>query len=91
MAERVEPREAGEFFLNVSEKLDDSFPDLAYFRENLPVFFYPPFEQWFVFSYNDVGSSTASGPPGNASCARRGPYSPIPRPPNPAPPSGSSG
>ncbi len=54
MAERVEPKEAEEFFLNVSEKLDDPLPDLAYFRENQSVFFYPPFEQWFVFGYDDV-------------------------------------
>ncbi len=30
MAERVEPKEAEEFFLNVLEKLNDPFLDLAY-------------------------------------------------------------
>ena len=54
MAERVEPKEAEEFFLNAPEKLNDPFPDLAYFRENRPVFYYPPFDQWFVFGYEDV-------------------------------------
>lgn len=54
MVERVDERETDGFFLNVPEKLFDPFPDLAYFRENRPVFFYEPFDQWFVFGYNDV-------------------------------------
>lgn len=49
MTERVEERESGGFFLNVPRKLFDPFPDLLYFRENRPVFFYEPFDQWFVF------------------------------------------
>ncbi len=36
--------------------LDDPLPDLAYFRENQSVFFYPPSEQWIVFGYGDVAS-----------------------------------
>lgn len=56
MVERVDTREDSEFFLNVPRKLDDPFPDLKYFRENRPVFYYPPFDQWFIFGYDDVGS-----------------------------------
>lgn len=56
MVERVDAREDSEFFLNVPRKLDDPFPDLKYFRENRPVFYYPPFDQWFVFGYDDVAS-----------------------------------
>lgn len=49
-------REGAGFFLNVPEKLDDPFPDLAYFRENRPVFYYEPLDQWFVFRYDDVAA-----------------------------------
>jgi cytochrome P450 len=49
-----DPREGEEFFLNVPEKLDNPFPDLAYFREHRPVFYYPPLQTWFVFRYDDV-------------------------------------
>jgi cytochrome P450 len=54
MTENVDAREAGDFFLNDPEKLHDPFPDLKYFRENRPVFYYEPFEQWFVFGYDDA-------------------------------------
>jgi hypothetical protein len=54
MTERVDERESGDFFLNVLRKLFDPFLDLAYFRENRSVFFYEPFDQWFVFGYDDV-------------------------------------
>ncbi len=54
MTESVDAREAAEFFLNDPRKLDDPFPDLKYFRENRPVFYYAPFEQWFVFWYDDA-------------------------------------
>lgn len=50
----IDEREGAGFFLNVPEKLDDPFPDLAYFRENKPVFYYEPLEQWFVFEYDAV-------------------------------------
>jgi len=56
MTEKVDDREGAGFFLNVPEKLDDPFPDLAYFRENKPVFYYPPLDQWFVFGYDDVAA-----------------------------------
>jgi cytochrome P450 len=49
-----DPREGDEFFLSVPAKLDDPFPDLKYFREHRPVFFYPPLNAWFVFSYDAV-------------------------------------
>ena len=48
------PREAEEFFLNIPGKLDNPFPDLQYFREQRPVFYYPPLETWFIFRYDDV-------------------------------------
>ncbi len=54
MTESIDAREAAEFFLNDPRKLDDPFPDLKYFRENRPVFYYAPFEQWFVFWYDDA-------------------------------------
>lgn len=54
MAEQVDKREAGEFFLNDPKKLDDPFPDMKYFRENRPIFYYEPFNEWFVFGHDDV-------------------------------------
>ncbi|MBV9009961.1 MAG: cytochrome P450 [Verrucomicrobia bacterium] len=51
-----DPREGSEFFLNVPDKLDDPFPDLKYFRENHPVFYYSPLEQWFIFDYDNVAA-----------------------------------
>lgn len=54
MTEHVDARETDDFFLNDPRKLNDPFPDLKYFRENRPVFYYAPFEQWFVFGYEDV-------------------------------------
>lgn len=47
-------RESKDFFLNDPRKLDNPFPDLQYFRENHPVFFYAPLNQWFIFKYDDV-------------------------------------
>ena len=38
MAGVTDEREAEGFFLDVPEKLNDLFPDLAYLRENRPVF-----------------------------------------------------
>ncbi len=52
----ADAREGAEFFLNVPEKLNDPFPDLAYFRGNRPVFYYEPLDQWFVFRYDDVAA-----------------------------------
>ncbi len=49
-----DPREGEEFFLNVPEKLDNPFPDLQYFREHRPIFYYPPLQAWFIFRYDDV-------------------------------------
>ena len=54
MAESIDARETGKFFLNVPQKLDDPFPDLAYFRENRPVFYHEALDQWFVFRHEDV-------------------------------------
>src|SRR5215213_9318621 len=50
----VDQREDEGFFLNDPRKLDDPFPDLQYFRENHPVFYYTPLDQWFVFRFDDV-------------------------------------
>ncbi len=36
MKEKSDPRDTDGFFLNVPEKLDDPFPDLASLRENTP-------------------------------------------------------
>src|SRR5438093_2080121 len=49
-------REGAGFFLNDPAKLNDPFPDLKYFRENRPVFYYQPLKQWFVFSYDHVSA-----------------------------------
>lgn len=54
MTTPIDPREADQFFLNVPEKLNDPFADLRYFRENRPVFYYAPLNNWFVFRYDDV-------------------------------------
>lgn len=54
MAENTDARETRGFFLNFPEKLDDPFPDLAYFRENRPVFYHEGLGQWFVFGHEDV-------------------------------------
>ncbi len=56
MTQTVDAREGDDFFLNDPAKLDDPFPDLKYFRENRPVFFYAPFNQWYVFGYDDVAN-----------------------------------
>ena len=56
MTEKVDAREAEGFFLNDPKKLDDPFPDFEYFRENRPVFYYPPLNEWFVFGYDDIAS-----------------------------------
>ena len=49
-------REGAGFFLNDPAKLNDPFPDLKYFRENRPVFYYQPLKQWFIFSYDHVSA-----------------------------------
>jgi len=56
MVNKVDEREGAGFLLNVPQKLDNPFPDLKYFRENKPVFYYPPLDQWFVFGHDDVAS-----------------------------------
>ncbi len=61
MTEKTDARETREFFLNVSKKLDDPFPDLAYFRENRRVFYHEGLGQWFVFRHED-GSRLFSDP-----------------------------
>lgn len=56
MTEKIDVRGTDQFFLNVPEKLDDPFPDLAYSRENRPVFYHESFDQWFVFRHEDVST-----------------------------------
>ncbi len=56
MTEEPVDREGQHFFLNDPQKLDDPFPDLRYFREHRPVFYYPPLNSWFIFGYDDVVS-----------------------------------
>ena len=56
MTDKVDEREGAAFFLNDPKKLDNPFPDLKYFRENKPVFYYPPLNQWFVFGHDDVAN-----------------------------------
>jgi cytochrome P450 len=51
-----DPREGEGFFLNVPEKLDNPFPDLKYFREHRPVFYYSLLQTWFMFRYADVST-----------------------------------
>jgi cytochrome P450 len=38
------------------EKLDDPFPDLAYFRTNRPIFYHEALDQWFAFGHEDVST-----------------------------------
>ena len=56
MTEKIDARETDQFFLNVPEKLDDPFPDLAYFRENRPIFYHEDLGQWFAFRHEDVSA-----------------------------------
>jgi cytochrome P450 len=56
MGETADPREGEAFFLNLPEKLDQPFADLAWLREHRPVFFHAGLNQWFVFRYDDVVS-----------------------------------
>lgn len=56
MTEKIDARETDQFFLDVPEKLDDPFPDLAYFRENRPVFYHEALDQWFAFRHEDVST-----------------------------------
>ncbi len=52
----VDERETTGFFLNDPRKVDNPFPDLAYFRENRPIFYSPPLGQWFVFKFDAAAS-----------------------------------
>ena len=56
MTDKVDEREGAAFFLNDPKKLDNPFPDLKYFRQNKPVFYYPPLNQWFIFGHDDVAN-----------------------------------
>ena len=53
MAGVTDEGEAEGFFLDVPEKLNDPFPDLAYFRENRPVLYHEALDQWFIFGYDE--------------------------------------
>jgi cytochrome P450 len=46
--------ETTRFFMVDADKLQDPFPDFAYFREQKPVFWYEPMRMWFVFRFDDV-------------------------------------
>ncbi len=50
----IDEREGAGFFHNDPRKLEDPFPDLKYFRENRPVYYYEPLDQWFIFGYDNV-------------------------------------
>src|SRR5262249_59303848 len=52
----VDERETTGFFLNDPQKVDDPFPDLAYFRQHRQVYFYAPLSQWFVFCFDTASS-----------------------------------
>jgi len=56
MIEKIDDKEGKDFFLNDPKKLDNPFPDLKYFREHRPVFYYPPLNTWFIFQYDDVAT-----------------------------------
>jgi cytochrome P450 len=56
MIEKVDDREGKDFFLNDPQKLNNPFPDLKYFREHHPVFYYLPLNTWFIFQYDHVTS-----------------------------------
>ena len=57
----VDERETTGFFLNHPQKVDNPFPDLAYFRQHHPVFYYPPLGEWFIFSFDTVASLLVLG------------------------------
>jgi cytochrome P450 len=46
--------EAANFWVNVPSKIDNPYNDFAYFRESKPIYYYQPFDQWFVFRHEDV-------------------------------------
>lgn len=50
----IDPREGDEFCLVHPDKLKNPFPDYPYFRQQRPVFYYPPMNAWFIFRYADV-------------------------------------
>ena len=54
--ETIDAKESKDFFLNDPQKLDNPFPDLKYFLEHRPVFYYPPLNTWFIFQYDDVAT-----------------------------------
>ena len=61
MPEPVDPREGPQFYLNVPEKLDDPFPDLRYFLENRPVFYYPPHPEALPHMFERYFTTTPGG------------------------------
>jgi cytochrome P450 len=46
--------EGANFWINVPAKLDNPYADFAYFRENNPIYYFEPVDQWFVFRHEDV-------------------------------------
>lgn len=44
------------FFATDAAKLDDPFEDFAWYRENEPVVYHRPLDQWFVFRHADVAA-----------------------------------
>jgi cytochrome P450 len=52
----VDPRETTGFFLNDPQKVDNPYADFAYFRQNHPVFYYAPLNEWYVFKFDTVAS-----------------------------------
>ena len=54
MSQQTDERETTRFFAVDPAKLQDPFPDMAYFRRQKPVFWYEPMQMWFVFRFEDV-------------------------------------
>ena len=52
--EQTDSRETTRFFAIDPEKLQNPFPDMTYFREHKPVFWYEPMQMWFIFRFDDV-------------------------------------
>ena len=46
--------EGENFWINLPAKIDDPYEDFDYFRENKPIYYYEPLDQWFVFRHEDV-------------------------------------
>jgi len=46
--------EGENFWATVPAKIDNPYADFVYFRDNKPIYYYEPLDQWFIFRHEDV-------------------------------------